>query len=337
VSDLDASSTIGGLGEAGLLAEVFTRFADAAPFCTPVALGPGDDAAYVRTSAGVVVTTDTMVRGRDWNDAWSSPSDVGAKVVTQNLADVAAMGGVGTALLVTLVAPPSTTLSWVNDLAGGIAEVAARAGVRVAGGDLSSSDGEVSVSATALGELPAGVASPVLRSGARPTDVWAVSGGLGRSAAGLEVLRRSEAGWFPPQEHAGVSAAWVGYHCRPDPDLSQGPAAARAGASSLIDISDGLVRDAHRVASASRVHIRLQSSLVAPHLNAVARVLGLESAWECVFHGGEEHVLLGSFAPASVPPGWTVVGGGRAVDDGDPQVWLDGAVASPGGWDHFAP
>ncbi|HKJ12271.1 MAG TPA: AIR synthase related protein, partial [Ornithinimicrobium sp.] len=176
--------TIAGLGESGLLDTVFARFATAAPLCSPVALGPGDDAAYLRASGGVLLTTDTMVRGRDWHDRWSSPSDVGAKVVTQNLADVAAMGGVGTALLVTLVAPASTTVSWVEDLVDGIARTASRAGARVAGGDLSSSGGGVSVSVTAVGDLPDGVSSPVLRSGMRPGDLLAVSGPLGRSAAG---------------------------------------------------------------------------------------------------------------------------------------------------------
>jgi thiamine-monophosphate kinase len=357
VSDLGASPTIGGLGESGLLREIFSRLARKAPVCSPVALGPGDDAALVRVSRGALVTTDTMVQGRDWRDAWSAPGDVGAKVVTQNLADVAAMGGLGTALLVTLVAPASTRVDWVSALVDGIAETAAEAGVCVAGGDLSSSEGTISVSVTAMGELPPGVSRPVLRSGARPGDVVAVSGGLGRSAAGLEVLRRSDDGWFPSPAHGESCARWVGYHCRPTPDLSQGALAARAGATALIDISDGLVRDAGRLAAASRVSLRLRSDLLDHWMRPLARVLGETSARACVLHGGEEHVLLGTFEPSAVPAGWSelgiVAGGDDAPDEDDApeeaertragqvgaggagDVWLDSDLVPTGGWDHF--
>lgn len=320
-----------------MLREVFSRLAWGAPDCTAVALGPGDDAAYVRVRAGALVTTDTMVRGRDWKDEWSAPQDVGAKVVAQNLADVAAMGGVGTALLVTLVAPPTTTVAWVTGLLDGIAEAAAQAGVRVAGGDLSSSEGAVTVAVTAMGELPPGVNAPVLRSGASPGDVVAVSGDLGRSAAGLEVLRGADEGWFPPAPYAQACAAWVDYHCRPSPDLSQGPAAARAGATAMIDISDGLITDARRLAASSRVGIRLRSSQLEPSVQAAAPVLGRPRAQSCVLHGGEEHVLLGTFAPKSSPRGWTVLGTVVEGEDGGEktEVWLDDAIASVGGWDHF--
>jgi thiamine-monophosphate kinase len=338
VTEVEAPATLADLGESGLLRTVFARLARSTPACSRVALGPGDDAAYVRSPGGVLVTTDAMVRGRDWRDAWSSASDVGAKLVAQNLADVSAMGGVGTSLLVSLVAPPSTTVQWLEHLVDGIAEGAARAEVTVAGGDLSSSHGEVSVTVTALGELPAGVHAPVLRSGACPGDVVAVSGELGRSAAGLEVLRRSDSGWYPVPEHASACAQWVGYHCRPDPDHTQGPVAARAGATSLIDISDGLVRDAGRVAAASRVQMRLWSSALSAFVEPVARVLGAESAKQSVWHGGEEHVLLGTFSPESVPPGWTELGQVSAADqrtEQPGQVWLDDALAPAGGWDHF--
>src|SRR5690606_28587388 len=97
-------------------------------------------------------------------------------------------------------------------------------GVPLIGGDLSSSDGAVVVSVTALGELSG--SRPVLRSGAEPGQEVAVSGSLGRSAAGLEVLRRRDAGWSPPDAASHSATGWVRYHCRPDPDLARGPAAA---------------------------------------------------------------------------------------------------------------
>lgn len=330
------SGSIGGLGEAGVLALIFARLAEGAPETSSMLIGPGDDTAYLRTSgAGMLATTDTMVRGQDWLDHWSSGADVGAKVVVQNLADIAAMGGVPTALLVTLVAPSSTTTDWVIDLIDGIATTAHAAGVNVAGGDLSSSDDQVCVSVTAMGVMGPGCVSPVVRSGATCGQVLAVSGPLGRSAAGLEVLRRSDEGWFPPEKNAQVCSQWVGYHCRPNPDLSQGPIAAAAGASSLIDVSDGLVRDATRLAQASGVRIDIDAAALDLWADPIAEVLGTEVAGACVRSGGEEHVLLGTFERKNVPPGWFTLGDVSLSDASGAGVFETGQRLTGGGWDHF--
>lgn len=321
--------TLGELGEAGILGEIFAtlRTTDS------VLVGPGDDTALLATSGPVLATTDAMVRGRDWLDEWSSAADVGAKAVVQNLADLAAMGGTGTGLLVTLVAPGSLPARWARDLTTGIGAAADRWGVPVVGGDLSSSDGAVMVSVTALGEVPGGRA--VLRSGAGAGELVAVSGSLGRSAAGLEILRRSDANWWPEPESADAASGWVAYHCSPDPDLSQGPVAADAGATAMIDISDGLVRDGGRVAVASDVRIDLDEEVIADLAGQFAPILGSRAALDCVLRGGEEHSLLAVFPQGAVPPGWTVVG--RTSDPGasGPSVWWRGEPATGGGWDHF--
>lgn len=321
--------TLGELGEAGILGDIFAglRTSDA------VLVGPGDDTALLATSGPVLASTDAMVRGRDWLDEWSTAQDVGAKVVLQNLADLAAMGGVGTGLLVTLVAPGSLPAQWVRDLTAGIGAAADVWSVPVIGGDLSSSDGAVMVSVTALGELPGGEA--VLRSGAGPGQQVAVSGSLGRSAAGLEVLRRSDADWWPTPTDAELAAGWVAYHCRPDPDLAQGPRAARAGATAMIDVSDGLVRDGGRIATASELRIDLDEQAIAEAAAQFEPVLGSRAALDCVLSGGEEHSLLATFPEGTVPSGWTVLG--RTVEIGvvGPGVWWRGERATGGGWDHF--
>ncbi|MFX0537762.1 thiamine-phosphate kinase [Ornithinimicrobium sp. Y1847] len=331
--------TLGGSGEDGVLREVFATLAGLPD--DGVLVGPGDDAALLRLSegtAGVLTTTDTMVRDRDWRDDWSSAQDVGIKIVTQNLADLAAMGGVGTGLLVTLVADPDLPLRWARDLTAGIAEGAGLAGVPVIGGDLSSAAaGVVMVSVTALGELGDGVAAPVLRSGARAGEVLAVSGALGRSGTGWRLL---EQGVLAADEPAARSA--LEHHRRPLTDLGQGPIAARVGASAMIDVSDGLVRDGDRIARASRVRLDLLPYAV-EHLAAhLAPAVGGEEAFRQVLGGGEEHELLATFPDeASVPAGWTVLGRVRDVADAGgeqgPGVWLDGARLDPsgGGWDHF--
>src|SRR5665647_2313487 len=202
-------------------------------------LGHGDP------GGSVLATTDAMVRGRDWLDEWSSGADVGAKIVAQNLADIAAMGGVSTGLLVTLIADPRTSLAWVRDFTEGLAQAASSAGVPVVGGDLSSAPaGVLVVSATALGHCEG--RQPVRRSGARAGDVLAVCGSLGHSATGLLLMQRGE---------TGRASELVSYHRRPRPPYEQGPMAARGGATAMLDISDGLGRDAGRLARASGVRI----------------------------------------------------------------------------------
>lgn len=330
-------ATLAGLGEGRLLEEVFAAYADLPG--AGVLVGPGDDTAYLGVPSGAVLaTTDTVVRGRDWRDEWSTGEDVGVKVVTQNLADLAAMGGRGTGLLVTLVAPQDLPVDWVRDLVAGTAWAAARAGVPVVGGDLSSAGAqEVVVSVTALGELGEGVGRAVLRSGARVGDVVAVSGPLGRSGAGLLLLRRGVTRGRDEQE-----AGLLDHHRRPTTDLDQGPAAARAGARSMIDVSDGLVRDADRVARASGVRVRLDPDAVDRLAGLLQPALGATEARGQVVAGGEEHELLATFPPETGPPGgWTTLG--RVVpaqeggDDPATGVWLDGRRLDPrtGGWDHF--
>ncbi|HEY7717949.1 MAG TPA: thiamine-phosphate kinase [Pedococcus sp.] len=321
---ITGGATLAEVSEEGLLHSIF-------PFFTPqpgLVVGPGDDAAVVACSGAVVATTDSMVRGRDWLDEWSSAADVGAKLVTQNLADVAAMGGVTTSILVTLVADPATPAAWARDFARSIGHRAAGAGVAVAGGDLSSAPpGVLLVSITALGDL--GGREPVLRSGARPGDTVAVCGTLGRSAVGLLLLQRegSRAGG-----HGGIRRVCVEHHRAPTAPLTAGPQAALAGVTAMLDVSDGLLRDGHRIAASSGVRLDLDGSALAPDVEPLAAAVGEEAARECVLAGGEEHSLLATFPPGELPPGWRAVG---AATEGS-GVTLDGVPQQPRGWDHFA-
>jgi thiamine-monophosphate kinase len=308
------------LGEDELLDRILPLFA-----VSPVVLVPaGDDAALLAATDSVLATTDAMVRGRDWLEAWSSAQDVGAKVVAQNVADIAAMGGVPTGLLVTLVADPRTPVAWVEEFSRGLAAAAGDAGVAVVGGDLSSApEGTLVVSVTALGDLEG--RDPVLRSGARVGDLVAVSGSLGRSAAGLLLLEQGR-----EEEAPELVAA----HRRPRPTYEQGPLAALAGASAMLDLSDGLVRDGRRVARASGVQLALTGEALAGDVRALVGAVGPERARDCVLTGGEEHSLLACFpADRAVPEGWRVLGEVRT----GAGLTLDGQHLRGGGWDHFGP
>jgi thiamine-monophosphate kinase len=314
-----AGPTLADVGEDGVLSVILPLL----PGGPGVLIGPGDDTALLSTPGGsVLATTDAMVRGRDWLDEWSTGADVGAKTVAQNIADIAAMGGVPTGLLVTLVADPRTSLAWVRDFAQGLAQAAGQAGVPVLGGDLSSAPrGVLVVSVTALGSCQEH--EPVRRSGAQVGDVLAVCGSLGHSAAGLLLLQRAK-GELAPE--------LVSYHRRPRPPHEQGPVAARAGATAMLDISDGLGRDAGRIAAASGVRIEVDDGQLADDVAQLEHLVGHDEAWRCVSEGGEEHSLLACFpSGAGLPEGWHKIG---EVVPGS-GVLLRGLLVVGGGWDHF--
>lgn len=320
----EAGPTFADVGEDGVLRRILPLL----PSGPATLLGPGDDAAVLAApDARVVVSTDAMVQERDFRLDWSTGEDVGVKAAAQNLADVAAMGAVPTALVVTLVAPPSTPVAWAEGLARGLALGCAGTGATVAGGDLSSGPVLV-VSVTVLGDLEG--RDPVRRDGARPGDVVAVRGTLGRSAAGLALL---EVG------RADVDRELVRAHLRPDPPVLAGREAALAGATAMIDVSDGLLLDLGRVARASGVTVALDGSARGwqdrvDALRTAAEALGADPvSW--VASGGEEHALLATFAPAQVPSGWDVLGSVRS-GTGDGVVTVDGHPSEGRlGWDHF--
>ena len=312
--------TLGDVGESGLLRQIFPLL----PRGRYTLLGPGDDAAVVAAPDGrVVVTTDVLVQGRDFRTDWSSAEDVGWKAVAQNAADVAAMGAVPTSLLVSLVAPPGTDVEWALGLSRGMAAACEPAGVGVVGGDLSSGS-ELVVAVTALGDLQG--RDPVRRDGARPGDVVAVAGTLGRSAAGLHLLRAGRADVAPELADA---------HRRPRPPYAAGPAAGAAGATAMLDVSDGLLRDLGRIAEASGVGADLDRTLLAADVDALSRAATQADAdpWAWVLGGGEDHALLATFpASASLPQAFRAIG---RVTDGD-DVLLDGGEPRfDRGWDHF--
>ena len=318
------------LGEGGLLARMLPRL----PSGDSTLVGPGDDAALVRAPDGrVVATTDVLVEGRDFRRDWSGPQDVGWKAAAQNLADVAAMGAVPTALLVALVAPPDLPASWALGLADGLAAACTGTGAAVVGGDLSSGT-EITVAVTALGDLQG--REPVLRSGARPDQDVAHAGVLGQSAGGLAAL----AAWGPA-EAARRSPHLLQAHRRPRPPYALGVAAAHAGCTAMLDVSDGLLRDAGRIAAASGVSIDLDDGVLggyAERLRAAADALGVDP-WAWVLGGGEDHGLLAVFPRGCAPEGFTVIGRTHPARSPDRS-----AVTVPGrelpfgtGWDHFAP
>ena len=308
----DAPDSIGAIGEGATLARIFPRL----PEADAQLLGPGDDSAVVAAPDGrFVVTTDMMIHGPDFRLAWSTAHDLGFKAAASNLADVAAMGARPTALVVALAVPASTEVGFLEGIADGFRDACAALapGCGVVGGDLSVSD-TLTIAVTAFGDLEG--RAPVLRSGARVGDVVAVSGPLGHAAAGLRLLF----------EHGVVDAAelrsrepLIDAQLAPRPPIADGVVAAQAGATAMLDLSDGLALDARRIAVASGVALDLSSTAV-----------GSREALD----GGEDHSLLATFPAEVVLPG-----GFRAIGSVVAGVGLlvDGvAYEARGGWDPYA-
>ena len=293
-------------------------------------VGSGDDAAVVSTADDrFVVTTDTMIEGHDFRLDWSTGYDLGWKAIASNVADVAAMGARPTALVVAMAVPSSTEVTWLEAFADGLRDacVALAPGAGVVGGDLAAAD-QVMISVTAHGSLEG--REPVLRSGAKPGDIVAVAGTLGRAACGLALLQSGEA--------TAISAYddWVNVQLRPTPPVPAGIEAALAGATSMLDLSDGLAKDAHRIARASNVTIaidRIQLSGFEAMLEEPGMRIGA-NALDWVIAGGEDHSLLATFAPdAVIPRSFKPIG--IVQERGDADVLLSGQPLAERGWDSF--
>lgn len=316
------TETLADLSEGEVLARIFPRL----PRASAQLLGPGDDAAVIAAPDGrCVVTTDMMIHGPDFRLAWSTPHDLGWKAAATNLSDIAAMGARPTALVVAIAAPPTTPITVLEGIADGLRDCCETLapGCGVVGGDLSASDA-LTIAVTAFGDLEG--RSPVLRSDARPGDVVALAGRLGTAAAGLELLFRLgvDAEGNPD---AALAAALREQHPEvlsaqftPVPPVASGPAAALAGATAMLDVSDGLAIDAGRIASASGVGIDFHSAALGERI-------------ELALGGGEDHGLLATFpAGVALPEGFRVLG----VVTGEPGVVsVDGVPHAQGGWDPY--
>ena len=326
MTDADAAreKTVGELSEGQILRGILDRLP---PSSAPV--GPGDDAAVLAVPDGrVVATTDTLVHGPDFRLAWSSAYDLGFKAAAVNLADVAAMGARPVALLVALAMPDATPVSFVRGFADGLAAACAELapGCAVEGGDLTVSD-TLTIAVTALGSLDG--RAPVRRSGARVGDGVYVIGELGPAARGIELLFRrfTDADGLPvqltPEARATLTptdAHAVSRQLAPRPPIGEAQRAADAGATAMMDISDGLALDAARLADASDVTIAFDSA-------ALGEDPGL------ALRGGEDHGFLVTFPPDAEPVGRRV---GTVEVRGEMPLTVDGRPwTGRAGWDPY--
>jgi thiamine-monophosphate kinase len=297
----------------------------------------GDDAAVVRARGYAVTSIDTMVDGVHFRRAELTPEETGHRAMAAAVSDLAAMGAEPGEAYLSLALPAGAGFEETLGLVRGAQALAAEAGITIAGGDVTAS-ATLTITFAVVGwvEDPSAL---VGRDGARPGDLVGVTGTLGASGAGLAVIEG-----VAPSLAAGVAEELRRRYARPYPRLEAGRALAAAGASAMIDISDGLATDAGHLArrSHARIEISLTALPLAPGVTDVAAARG-EDALTFAATAGEDYELCAcvpasglkvvetTFASRSITVGFTVVG---RVVEGAPGVVFRGASASLSGYEH---
>ena len=334
---------IADIGEFGLIQRLVRMAQEAgvstnAAEASPLLVGPGDDAAAWQIISGVTLsTTDTVVEGVHFTQQTIPWRDLGWKVMVANLSDIAAMGGTPLYALVTLGLPKDTPLAAMDDLYRGMIKACQEYGTSIAGGDVVGSP-TTFVSVTMNG---AHTSTPLLRSQARVGDLIAVTGHLGSSQGGLELMTR---GCSPGKVDEAAAEYLRQAHRRPRPRLKEGHILVEQAVRAAMDISDGLVDDLAKMMEASSLAARLEAWRVPIHPLLASTFP--DAALTMALSGGEEYQLLYT-APSpvmeetlSLIPESTVVGHVVEGPPGNVIVLDQKGVEIPlphGGWDHFCP
>lgn len=365
--DATSDASVAELGEAEVLRRVLRSHRAAAA----TVVGPGDDTAVMRVRGRLAVTSDTMIEGEDfvlkWHrnppvrvsgSGWSFEAQgmgdgvlLGFKLAATNLSDIAAMGAEPIGLTIAVACPGATSVRLLEGIMQGVSlaceMLAPQCGV--VGGDLATAPVLI-LAATALGDLDG--ASPVTRDGAKPGDVVAYAGDLGLSGVGFSLL--TEATADSPHVHEGslspaqaidsaiaqlahTHPSAIGAHFAPRSPVHLAAVARRAGATAMLDVSDGLAIDASRLSRASRVAVYLESALLEQHFGEQH---GQAVSLQNMLTGGEDHGLLATFAPAEpLPEGFVAIGTVRErahEQAAQAQVFVDGESVHLGGWDSLS-
>ncbi len=255
-----------------------------------IVLGIGDDAAVWQPSRShlSVVTTDALVDGVHFDSARMAARAVGARAMAANLSDIAAMGARPILATVALGVAPGTDEAWILACYRGMADLAARFDAEIVGGDIVRAPA-ATLALTVVGEVSRSRLKR--RSGGRPGDVIAVTGPLGASRAGLELMRRDLA--VPDDVRTSARAAFE----TPQPRVREGRyLAASAHVNAMMDSSDGLSTDLARLARASGCGATIDRVPMDPVAEAVARATG-DDAESYALHGGEDFELIVAVRP----------------------------------------
>ena len=329
------------LAEDQLVAAVARVLSGRAP---GVLVGPGDDAAIVEPARGsMLVTTDMLLDGVHFDLGAIAPTDLGSKSIVVNVSDIAAMGGSPRYAVVSLGLPPTIEMPWVIELYGGMRAACDEYALSLVGGDTSRAEA-VTIAVAVIGDVAP--RSAVTRDGARPGDLIAVTGSLGGAAGGFLLSRL-----HPSRLGRALSEPWgrallEALH-RPVARVGEGQTLARAGATAMMDLSDGLAKDLSRLCAASGcgARVRLDDVPVSAAVRAAGDVLGVDPL-ELALSGGEDYELLATLDATALDRardelrerfGVTLTEVGVIIDEGLVAVDADGEHRlEPKGWDHFS-
>ncbi len=273
------------IGEFGLIERIKAR---KAAYDEDVVIGIGDDCAILRRGSVLeVLTTDCLVKGTHYQDEWLAMKDVGWKALAVNVSDIAAVGGIPKHALVTLFLPEDFTTADIDDLYDGLDECGNATGVSIVGGDIVKIHGPFAISITLSGTCERD--EVVLRSGARQGDIIVVTGSLGEAALGLRCLRDEVS-----CVEGDLLCNCVKKFQHPMPRLKESRAIVQElRASSMIDISDGLLSDMWHILEASKVGAAIDADAIPVSRGVLEFFNGeKEEALSWAITGGEEYELL---------------------------------------------
>jgi thiamine-monophosphate kinase len=311
------------MGEFELLALLRERLPTAGP---QVRLGSGDDAAITVPGGAVATSVDALIDGVHFRRETASLRQIGRKALSTALSDLAAMGAAAGEAYVALGAPDDLGEAELLELGEGLAAVARETGTTIAGGDLTGAPA-LTLAVTVVGHAPR-AEDFITRAGARPGDALVVTGELGAAAAGLLLLEDPTlAAMIDPETATALRRRQLD----PTPRLAAGRALAAAGATAMIDISDGLAGDARHVATAGKALLRIDADAlpIAPGVAAVATAAG-GNPLELAVSGGEDYELFAALpsdaveaareALAAEGMSLTVVGKVEVAEDARPRA-----------------
>jgi thiamine-monophosphate kinase len=329
---------MGPVGEFELLARVRERLPPVGP---RVRLASGDDAAITVPGAATATSVDALIDGVHFRREHCSLAQVGRKALAAALSDLAAMGAEAGEAYVVLGVPADIDEDDCLELLDGMAELSETTGTSLAGGDVTRAP--VLTLATTVVGYAEDAEAMVTRAGGRPGEVLALTGEIGGAAAGLIILERPETAAALP---ATTVEALRRRQLEPTPLLEAGNALARAGATAMIDVSDGLGGDAAHLAGQSGVRALIDAASLplAEGVAEVAAAAGRDPV-ELAASGGEDYELLAALPPdrlreaaaAVEASGSRLTPIGELVEGKGVEIRLpDGGTLQPAGFDQLA-